>query len=214
MGRGKAVSNSAKRNLPIILGLIVMIAIGGGAALFYILTSDNSLSDESRGACRSEGTGAIIETDFGNIVINFIPQVAPCHVANFVTLANEGFYNGTSFHRVIPGFMIQGGDPNTKDEDRSNDGLGGPGYQIDAEFSALAHRRGIVSMARGDGPNTAGSQFFIVVSDALFLDGQYSIFAEVVGGMDIVDRMVNVETDSNDNPLERIGIIKITIIRA
>ncbi|MCZ6648151.1 MAG: peptidylprolyl isomerase [Nitrososphaerales archaeon] len=167
-----------------------------------------------RGACPSEGTGAILETDFGNIVITFIPQVAPCHVANFITLANEGFYDGTAFHRVIPGFMVQGGDPNTKDEDRSNDGIGGPGYVINAEFSAISHRRGIVSMARGDAPNSAGSQFFIVVSDALFLDGQYSVFAEVVEGMDIVDRMVGVEKDSNDNPLERIGLIRITIIGA
>jgi len=110
--------------------------------------------------------------------------------------------------------MVQGGDPNTKDEDRSNDGIGGPGYVINAEFSALPHRRGIVSMARGDEPNSAGSQFFIVVSDALFLDGQYSAFAEVVEGMDIVDRMVGVEKDSNDNPLERIGLIRITIIGA
>ena len=214
MGRGKAVSDSARRNLPIILGLILVLAIGGGGALFYILTIDNSLTAEIRGACPSEGTGAILETDFGNIVITFIPQVAPCHVANFITLANEGFYDGTAFHRVIPGFMVQGGDPNTKDEDRNNDGIGGPGYVINAEFSAISHRRGIVSMARGDAPNSAGSQFFIVVSDALFLDGQYSVFAEVVEGMDIVDRMVGVEKDSNDNPLERIGLIRITIIGA
>jgi peptidyl-prolyl cis-trans isomerase B (cyclophilin B) len=214
MAQGK-VSNLAKRNLPIILGLIVVIAIGGGAIVFYSLTSDNSADDFIPGACAIEGTGAILETNFGDIVISFIPRVAPCHIANFVTLANEGFYDGTSFHRVIPGFMVQGGDPNTRDEDRNNDGLGGPGYEIQAEFSGISHTRGIVSMARSaEGPDTAGSQFFIVVGNAPFLDGQYSVFGEVVEGMDVVDLIVSVETDSNDNPLERIWLNKVTIIDA
>ncbi|MFQ6011965.1 MAG: peptidylprolyl isomerase [Nitrososphaerales archaeon] len=167
------------------------------------------------GACPVEGTGAILETSFGTIVINFIPRVAPCHIANFVTLANDGFYDGTSFHRVIPGFMVQGGDPNTRDEDRSNDGLGGPGYELRAEFSGISHTRGIVSMARSAaGPDTAGSQFFIVVGNSPFLDGQYTVFGEVVEGMDVVDLIVSVETDSNDNPLERVWLDKVTIINA
>lgn len=156
---------------------------------------------------------AIIETEFGNIVLRLFPQTAPGHVENFIKLAKEGFYDGTTFHRVIPGFMIQGGDPNTKDEDRSNDGQGGPGFNIKAEFSNTPHRRGILSMARSpSGPDTAGSQFFIVVSDSLFLDGQYSVFGEVIEGMDVVDRIVNVPTDGNDNPIDRIVIRKITIV--
>ncbi len=155
---------------------------------------------------------ATIETDFGNIVLRLFPQMAPGHVENFIKLAREGFYDGTTFHRVIPGFMIQGGDPNTKDEDRSNDGQGGPGYSVKAEFSNTPHRRGILSMARSpSGPDTAGSQFFIVVSDSLFLDGQYSVFGEVIEGMDVVDRIVNAPTDGNDNPIDRIVIKTIRI---
>ena len=155
---------------------------------------------------------AIIETDFGNIVLRLFPQTAPGHVDNFIKLAKEGFYDGTAFHRVIPGFMIQGGDPNTKDEDRGNDGQGGPGFNIKAEFSNIPHRRGILSMARSpSGPDTAGSQFFIVVSDSLFLDGQYSVFGEVIEGMDVVDRIVNAPTDGNDNPIDRIVIKTIRI---
>ena len=158
---------------------------------------------------------ATIETDFGNIVLRLFPQTAPGHVENFIKLAKEGFYDGTAFHRVIPGFMIQGGDPNTKDEDRSNDGQGGPGFNIKAEFSNTPHRRGILSMARSpSGPDTAGSQFFIVVSDSLFLDGQYSVFGEVIEGMDVVDRIVNAPTDGNDNPIDRIVIKTIRISSA
>ena len=158
---------------------------------------------------------ATIETDFGNIVLRLFPQTAPGHVENFIKLAKEGFYDGTTFHRVIPGFMIQGGDPNTKDEDRSNDGQGGPGFNIKAEFSNTPHRRGILSMARSpSGPDTAGSQFFIVVSDSLFLDGQYSVFGEVIEGMDVVDRIVNAPTDGNDNPIDRIVIKTIRISSA
>lgn len=158
---------------------------------------------------------ATIETDFGNIVLRLFPQTAPGHVDNFIKLAKEGFYDGTAFHRVIPGFMIQGGDPNTKDEDRSNDGQGGPGFNIKAEFSNTPHRRGILSMARSpSGPDTAGSQFFIVVSDSLFLDGQYSVFGEVIEGMDVVDRIVNAPTDGNDNPIDRIVIKTIRISSA
>ena len=155
---------------------------------------------------------AVLETEFGNIVLRLYPQTAPGHVENFIKLAKEGFYDGTAFHRVIPGFMIQGGDPNTKDEDRSNDGQGGPGFNIKAEFSNTPHRRGILSMARSpSGPDTAGSQFFIVVSDSLFLDGQYSVFGEVIEGMDVVDRIVNAPTDGNDNPIDRIVIKTIRI---
>ena len=113
---------------------------------------------------------AIIETNLGNIVIDFFPEAAPNHVENFVSLSQDGFYDGTLFHRIIPGFMIQGGDPNTKTDNKSSWGMGGPGYNIKAEFSSRSHLRGIVSMARSQDPNSAGSQFFIVTSDSAFLD--------------------------------------------
>ncbi len=147
---------------------------------------------------------AVITTNFGKIRIKFFPQDAPNHVENFKKLAKAGFYNGTTFHRVIPGFMIQGGDPNTKDDDRSNDGMGGPGYTISAEFNSRSHQRGIVSMARAQDPNSAGSQFFICVAPATFLDRQYTVFGEVIEGMDAVDKIVSVQRDRLDNPLERV----------
>jgi peptidyl-prolyl cis-trans isomerase B (cyclophilin B) len=142
-------------------------------------------------------------TPMGEIVLRFFPEVAPGHVNNFLKLAREGFYNGTTFHRVIPGFMIQGGDPNSKKSDRSLHGMGGPGYTIKAEFNSKPHRRGIVSMARSNDPDSAGSQFFICVADSNFLDWQYTVFGEVVSGMDVVDKVVNMRRDGRDNPLER-----------
>ncbi len=140
----------------------------------------------------------------GEIVLRFFPHVAPGHVKNFVDLAKKGFYDGTTFHRVIPGFMIQGGDPNSKSADRASHGTGGPGYRIKAEFNSTPHKRGILSMARANDPDSAGSQFFICVADANFLDWQYTAFGEVVSGMDVADKVVSVKRDGRDNPLERI----------
>jgi peptidyl-prolyl cis-trans isomerase B (cyclophilin B) len=145
---------------------------------------------------------AVLETNLGEIEIAFLPDKAPGHVKNFQTLAKKGFYDGTKFHRVIPGFMIQGGDPNSKDKDRSNDGMGGPGFNIKAEFNDVSHVRGIVSMARSNDPDSAGSQFFIVVKDSTFLDNKYTVFGKVVKGMDIADKIVNLAKDGNDNPLD------------
>jgi peptidyl-prolyl cis-trans isomerase B (cyclophilin B) len=119
-------------------------------------------------------------------------------------LSKEGFYNGTTFHRVIPGFMIQGGDPNSKSPDRASHGMGGPGYRLKAEFNSKPHKRGIVSMARANDPDSAGSQFFICVADAHFLDWQYTVFGEVVSGMEVADKIVNMKRDGRDNPLERV----------
>jgi len=152
----------------------------------------------------------VIETKFGNIELKLFPEVAPNHVDNFLKLAREGFYDKTTFHRVIPGFMIQGGDPNTKSDDRSNHGMGGPGYTIDAEFNDTSHKRGILSMARSANPNSAGSQFFICVADAPHLDRQYTAFGEVVSGRDVVDRIVSQPRDRNDNPNERVEM-KISV---
>jgi len=140
----------------------------------------------------------------GEIVLRFFSDVAPGHVKNFVKLSKEGFYEGTTFHRVIPGFMIQGGDPNSKSPDRATHGMGGPGYHVKAEFNSKPHRRGIVSMARSNDPDSAGSQFFICVAEANFLDWQYTVFGEVVCGMDIADKVANMKRDGRDNPFERV----------
>ena len=156
-------------------------------------------------------TKAVIETKLGNIELRFFPDVAPNHVNNFIELAKKGFYDGTIFHRVIPGFMIQGGDPNSKDPDRSKHGMGGPGYTIKAEFNEKPHKRGTLSMARSANPDSAGSQFFICVADASFLDRQYTVFGEVVSGMEVVDKIVNQTRDKRDNPLERVEM-KVKII--
>ena len=147
---------------------------------------------------------AIIHTTLGDITLNFFPEVAPNHVNNFIELAKKGFYNGTTFHRVVPKFVIQGGDPNTKSPDRSRHGMGGPGYQIKAEFNKKPHRRGTLSMARSGHPDSAGSQFFICVADVPFLDGQYTVFGEVLKGMEVVDKIVSQPRDGNDNPNDRI----------
>ena len=154
---------------------------------------------------------AIVETSLGEIEITFLPDKAPGHVENFLKLAREGFYDGCTFHRVIPGFMIQGGDPNSRETDRSRHGTGGPGYQIAAEFNDTSHARGVLSMARSADPNSAGSQFFIVVSDSNFLDGQYTAFGTVVRGIEVADQIVNSERDGNDNPLERIEM-KVRVV--
>ena len=155
---------------------------------------------------------AIIQTKFGNIELRFFPEAAPGHVNNFLELAKKGFYDGTTFHRVIPGFMIQGGDPNSKSPDeRHMHGMGGPGYTIKAEFNEKPHKRGALSMARSAHPDSAGSQFFICVADASFLDRQYSVFGEVVSGIEVVDTIVNQARDAKDNPLDRIEM-KVSVV--
>lgn len=155
---------------------------------------------------------AVIETTHGTIKLEFFEDKAPGHVKNFKDLANKKFYDGTTFHRVIPGFMIQGGDPNSKSDDRSSHGTGGPGHTIDAEFNDTKHQRGVLSMARSQDPNSAGSQFFICVKDSFFLDGQYTAFGKVVEGMDVADKIVNEPRDSNDNPNERMEMKSVSIV--
>ncbi|MDW0120600.1 MAG: peptidylprolyl isomerase [Nitrososphaeraceae archaeon] len=157
---------------------------------------------------------AVLETAQGPITIEFFPQVAPNHVSNFEKLAESGFYNGTIFHRIVKGFVIQGGDPNTKNStDKAAWGTGDPGYRIDSEFSNMPHERGIVSMARSSDPNSAGSQFFIVLNDSKFLDNQYTVFGRVVNGMDAVDKIAALATVQNDQPQDpasaKINSIKI-----
>ncbi len=156
-------------------------------------------------------TEAAIETSFGRIVLRLMPDLAPETVRNFKKLADSSFYDGVLFHRVIPGFMIQGGDPNTKGSDKGTWGTGGPGYSIKAEFNSRSHKRGTVSMARSTDPDSAGSQFFIVTTDSAFLDGQYTAFGEVTEGMDVADKIVNLQRDANDCPLQEAKILKVAI---
>ena len=164
------------------------------------------------------GPKAIIKTKFGDIHIKLYPDVAPNHVENFIKLAKSGFYDGTIFHRIIPGFMIQGGDPNTKNSLRKDTyGQGGPKDEngnpvlLKAEFSDIPHKRGIVSMARANEPDTAGSQFFVVVEPSPFLDGKYTVFGEVVKGLGVADKIVSVPKNDHDLPNERIEMT-VTIV--
>ena len=159
----------------------------------------------------SLGPKAILKTKFGDIHIKLYPDMAPRHVENFIKLAKSGFYDGTIFHRVIPGFMIQGGDPNTRNSLRKDTyGQGGPKDEkgnpvlLKAEFNDTPHRRGIVSMARANEPDTAGSQFFIVVEPSHFLDGKYTAFGEVTKGLGVADKIVMLPRNDHDLPNERI----------
>jgi peptidyl-prolyl cis-trans isomerase B (cyclophilin B) len=160
---------------------------------------------------------ATIITKFGEITIRFYPEEAPRHVENFLNLAKLGFYNGTTFHRVVPGFIIQGGDPLSKEPDRRLHGTGGPGYWLTPELNDRPHKRGAVSMAKVPREsnstrdfNDSGSQFFICVADSSGLDRRYTVFGEVFRGMDVVDKIVAVPRDEFDNPLEPI-VMQITV---
>ena len=159
-------------------------------------------------------TDVIIKTNFGSIKFGLLPELAPETVRNFVTLAKNGIYDGTLFHRVIPGFMIQGGDPNTKDPNKKSQwGMGGPGHTIKAEFSSRSHLEGIVSMARATDPDSAGSQFFIVTSDnnTEALDRQYTVFGKVTEGMDVAHKIENLPRDGNDCPEQEAKMLEVVI---
>jgi peptidyl-prolyl cis-trans isomerase B (cyclophilin B) len=156
---------------------------------------------------------ATLVTSKGTITFELLPELAPQHVQNFVELAGSGFYNGTKFHRVIPNFMIQGGDPNTRSSSTAGWGTGNGPRQLKAEFSPAekaSHVRGAVSMARSSNPNSASCQFFIVHGDSKFLDGQYSIFGTVLTGMEVVDAIASTARDASDRPLEHVTIEKAT----
>jgi len=157
---------------------------------------------------------AVITTNFGSIVLRFYPAIAPNHVSNFKSLAQSKFYDGTTFHRVIPGFMIQGGDPNSKDDKLDNDGSGRGPRTLAAEFSNIKHERGILSTARGQDPNSASCQFFIMVTKYPSLDGQYTVFGKVVKGMEVVDKIVALKRNESDNPGKAALVKSIEIKRA
>ena len=163
----------------------------------------------------SDSEVAVIKTSEGEMVVEFWPEVAPKTVENFKKLAREGFYNGTAFHRVIKGFMIQGGDPLTKDESQQNRwGTGGPGYNVKAEFNEKSHARGVLSMARSQDPNSAGSQFFICHGDAKFLDRQYTAFGQLIKGEDVLDKIATTRTTSPDRPVTRVNLESVKIVPA
>ena len=190
----------------VLLGIGLLTGCGGNADVKPVAPLPES------------GPRAIIKTKFGDIHIKLYPDVAPRHVENFIKLAKSGFYDGTIFHRVIPGFMIQGGDPNTKSSLRKDVyGQGGPKDEkgnpvlLKAEFSDISHKRGIVSMARANEPDTAGSQFFIVVETSLFLDRKYTAFGEVTKGLGIADRIVVLPKNDRDLPNDRIEMT-VTIV--
>jgi peptidyl-prolyl cis-trans isomerase B (cyclophilin B) len=207
-GRSVMLKQVGRRML---MGMLVGVAlsVSGGEAVGATDKAPTSQAETPK------GPRAIIKTKFGDIEMKFYPDVAPKHVENFIKLAKSGFYNGTIFHRVIPGFMIQGGDPNTKDSLKKDIyGQGGPGHTVKAEFGGnnpIPHKRGIVSMARAADPDSAGSQFFIVVEDSRFLDGKYSVFGEVTRGIGVADKIVNLARDERDNPKERVEMT-VTIV--
>jgi len=188
----------------IVVKIAAMTLVLGGSLLLgmgALFAADNLSAEKAEMA---KGPKAVIKTKFGDMDVVFFPEKAPKHVENFIALAKSGFYNGTIFHRVMPGFMIQGGDPNTKDLNKPETyGQGGPSQRLKAEFNDMPHKRGILSMARTNDPNSAGSQFFIVVKDSNFLDGQYTVFGEVVKGMEVADKIVSLPRNSRDLPTER-----------
>jgi len=186
-----------------VLGLILLTLLVIGV-LFMTYEKENDV--------------AVISTNFGDMVVEFYPDIAPMHVDSFIALINEEYFNGTTFHRVIPGFMIQGGDPNSRNENRATHGTGGRAgkffglgneedpstWLIPQEFSDTPHVKGILSMARTNDPNSASSQFFVCHDNANFLDNNYTVFGKVIDGLDIIDKIANVAKDQNDNPLERV----------
>ena len=175
------------------------------------VTTSSAAAEENKPMSQYENKVAEVHTSAGEIDIRFYPDVAPNHVKNFIDLAEKGFYNGSKFHRVIPGFMIQGGDPNTISGSPSTWGTGGSGKNVSAEFSSVSHKRGIVSMARSNDPDSASSQFFIVTNDSTFLDKQYTVFGQVTKGMDVADKIVSAPKGAQDRPNSPTSIDKIVI---
>jgi peptidyl-prolyl cis-trans isomerase B (cyclophilin B) len=174
--------------------LIALVILAGGMSV--------AIGQE---ATDIKGKKAVIETNFGRIVIDFFPDDAPATVANFVKLAEQGFYDGLTFHRIIKGFMIQGGCP-------KGDGTGGPGYTVKAEFNSRPHLTGTVAMARAQDPDSAGSQFYICLGRQAFLDGNYTVFGQVSEGMDVVQKIGATPTGDQDRPLEKVVIEKIRVV--
>jgi peptidyl-prolyl cis-trans isomerase B (cyclophilin B) len=193
----------------------LICALGFLAAGFATQAEETKTNAPAPVAATLTNEVAVITTSEGTLVLEFYPDLAPKHVANFKKLARSGFYDGTCFHRVIPGFMIQGGDPNTKNEAAKDSwGQGGPGYTIKAEFNSKHHARGILSMARTSDPDSAGSQFFICHADAGNLDHQYTVFGNLIKGFDVLDKIAATPTEGPDRPVKRVNIESIKIVPA
>ncbi len=196
----------------ILLGCLAGMVLGVANARSQETTPDMSPSPTPSA---TQNEVAVIKTSEGEMVAEFWPDVAPETVENFKKLARQGFYDGTAFHRVIKGFMIQGGDPLTKDESKqSRWGTGDPGYKIKAEFNEKSHTRGVLSMARSQDPNSAGSQFFICHGEPKFLDRQYTTFGKLIKGDDVLEKIATTKTTPPDRPVTRMNVESIKIVPA
>ena len=204
--------------LTTLLGMLIGLSVGCGQS-----ASVNDKPSDKKEETKKETTPvnpntpevAVISTSAGDMVIEFWPDVAPNTVSNFVKLAKSGFYDGTCFHRVIKGFMIQGGDPLTKDENKKAMwGTGDPGYKIKAEFNAKSHVRGVISMARSQNPDSAGSQFFICHGNPRFLDKQYTAFGKLIKGDEVLEKIATTPTRSPDRPIKKVVVESIKIVPA
>ncbi len=202
--------------------IIVKLSIFAGL-LFGLLVGATQLGAEEkneRSPLNSSSEVAVIKTNEGEMVIEFWSDAVPKTVENFKKLARAGFYDGTTFHRIVKGFMIQGGDPNSKDPAKENSyGQGGPGYKIKAEFNNHSHKRGVISMARGPDPDSAGSQFFICLAPAPRLDGQYTTFGKLIKGDDVLEGIGDTpvtrnSTGENSKPTKRVVIESVKIVPA
>ncbi len=211
--------------LTALFALVLMVGCGGTAKDNGNAQDKDSTEDSTNDSEKSIGdepvyegneTVVIIKTNQGDITARFFPETSPEHVKNFIAHSESGLYAGTLFHRVIPTMMIQGGDPNSKDDDPNNDGMGGysyvgPGNMLDAEFNDTPHTRGILSMARGPQVNSAGSQFFIMHAAYPSLNGKYTVFGEVVDGIEVVDFIVNSPRSRRDRPNEDQRIVEVLV---
>ena len=196
--------------------LTLLCCVLGLAFVAAPARSEDKKEEKKETAAMSEPKEvAVIKTSEGEMVAEFWPDVAPKTVENFKKLAKSGFYDGTAFHRVIKGFMIQGGDPLTKDESKkARWGTGDPGYKIDAEFNKKSHERGVLSMARSQDPNSAGSQFFICHGAPKSLDGQYTAFGKLIKGDDVLEKIATTKTLPGDRPEKRMNVESIKIVPA
>jgi len=195
------------------LCLLSALAVVAGLALSSCSNNKESMKESSAAGATPR---AIIHTNYGDMTVEFWPDVAPRTVDNFLKLSREKFYDGTAFHRIIKGFMIQGGCPNSKVGARGVPGTGGPGYQIKAEFNNRAHVKGVLSMARSSDPDSAGSQFFICHGDASFLNNQYTAFGKLVAGEEVLNKIANVVCvgPERSTPTERVEITGVELVEA
>lgn len=191
------------------------LALLFGMALATAAETNNAAAPKKEEIKPAAKEVAVVKTSEGEMVLEFYPEVAPKHVENFKKLAKQGFYDGQCFHRVIRGFMIQGGDPNTKDDSKKGSwGMGGPGYTINAEFNSKPHVRGTLSMARTSDPNSAGSQFFICHGNPRQLDNQYTVFGKLIKGDDVLEKIATTPTEGSDRPVKRMTIESVKIVSA